>query len=155
MSECIFKLLVWSKRNRDSSRTGMLFVSVVVSRKTTHPLGLNFTHCTPVFHVKALQVSGLKRVIKIWGKHIWINVIGRVNFVHVCFQCAPVYLLTGDFPSFWLGSSNLLSSGVECFIFIGCLGVLNFHWLLNCPFWPVRLQVFVIGQVKSDGMDLK
>lgn len=33
--------------------------------------------------------------------------------------------------------------------------VLNFYWLLNCPIWPVQLQVFAIGQVKSDSLDLK
>ena len=33
--------------------------------------------------------------------------------------------------------------------------MLNFYWLLNCPIWPVRLQMFVIGQVKSDSLDLK
>ena len=26
----------------------------------------------------------------------------------------------------------------------------NFYWLLNCPIWPVRLRMFVIGQVKLD-----
>ena len=24
--------------------------------------------------------------------------------------------------------------------------VLNFYWLPNCPIWPARLQMFVIGQ---------
>ena len=33
--------------------------------------------------------------------------------------------------------------------------MLNFHWLLNCPIWPDRLQMFVIGQVKSDSLDMK
>ena len=28
-------------------------------------------------------------------------------------------------------------------------------WLLNFPIWPVRLQMFVIGQVKSDSLDMK
>ena len=32
--------------------------------------------------------------------------------------------------------------------------MLNFYWLLSCPIWPVRLQVFVIGQVKFDSLDL-
>ena len=33
--------------------------------------------------------------------------------------------------------------------------MLNFYWLLNCPIWPVRSQIFVIGQVKLDSLDLK
>ena len=33
--------------------------------------------------------------------------------------------------------------------------MLNFYWLFNCPIWPDRLQMFVIGQVKSDSLDLK
>ena len=37
-----------------------------------------------------------------------------------------------------LGSQSLLASGIKCLIFIGCL--------INCPIWPVRLQMFVIGQ---------
>ena len=32
---------------------------------------------------------------------------------------------------------------------------LSFYLLLNCPIWPVRLQVFVTWQVKSDSLDLK
>ena len=31
--------------------------------------------------------------------------------------------------------------------------VLNYYRLLNCPTWPVRLQMFVTGQVKSDSLD--
>ena len=46
-----------------------------------------------------------------------------------------------------LGSQRFLASDMRCLIFI--------DWLLNCPIWPVRLQMFVIGHVKSDSLDLK
>ena len=30
--------------------------------------------------------------------------------------------------------------------------VLNFYWLLNCPIWRVRLQMFVIGQASDSSI---
>ena len=48
--------------------------------------------------------------VKIYGKHIWMKVIEPVNFIHVCFQSAPVNLLTHEiFLDFdWLGWARLL-----------------------------------------------
>ena len=33
--------------------------------------------------------------------------------------------------------------------------VLNFYWLLNSLIWLIRLQIFVMGQVKSNSLGLK
>ena len=31
----------------------------------------------------------------------------------------------------------------------------DFYWLVNWRIWPVRLQMFVVGQIKSDNLNLK
>ena len=33
--------------------------------------------------------------------------------------------------------------------------MLDFYWLLNCPIEPVQVEMFQIGQVKSDSLDMK